>query len=246
MRKYPQKRLFVAPHLDDGAISFAGTLLAESKKPLVKTKTYIATVFSKSNYTKEGLGNTDEVTAIRQAEEKVAMSSIDAEPLFLGFSECPLRGYTISDPLDYPKQFNPKLDFGIIEKIAKCLGELFENFDEILIPLSHGEMAHIDHAVVRDASLQAWKRNGDLRVFIYEDIPYITEENQLRFSSLDGVVLKQTAIDLESKINLIQNYKSQPIDSWEKIIRIVAGNPPVERIWTVQFASALESLVNSI
>ena len=246
MSKYQQKRLFVAPHLDDCAISFAGTLLAESKNLCVKTKTYVVTVFSRSNFTKEGLKAADEITAVRQAEEKTVMSSFGLEPLFLGFLESPLRGYIISDPLDYPKQLKPELDTGIVEKIAKCLRELFEDFDEILIPLSYGEKAHIDHTIVRTASLLAHKHNADVHVSVYEDVPYITEAERSWFSSLDGIVLKQTAIDLEAKINLIQNYKSQPVDSWEEFIRAAAENPPVERRWTVQSASALESLVNSI
>ena len=67
-------------------------------------------------------------------------------------------------------------------------------------------------------------------------------------SSADAASLTSTltAIDLEAKINLIQNYKSQPVDSLEEFIRAAAENPPVERRWTVQSASALESLVNSI
>ena len=83
------KRLFLAPHLDDGAISFGGTLLAERVKHPIEIRTVVATVFSHSNYTKEGLGDEAAVTPIRQSEERAIMKSLGVDTLFMGFSRMP-------------------------------------------------------------------------------------------------------------------------------------------------------------
>src|SRR5271157_4591527 len=132
-----RRRLFVAPHLDDAAISFGGTLLADRADGNVRT--VVAVVFSRSNYTKEGLSDAGTVTPIRQAEEKAVMSFLGAGTLFMDFPECPLRGYTISDPLDYPRRIRPELDAGLVEELAGRFDGLFKDFDEVLVPLAVGE-----------------------------------------------------------------------------------------------------------
>lgn len=228
------ERLFVAPHMDDGAIAFSGTLLSERDELAMAAHTVVATVFSESNYTKHGLGDSRTVTPIRQGEEQSTMESIGVDTLFMGFPEAPLRGYTISDPLDYPKQFNPEFDTGTVEKIARKLDEIFGDYDEVLLPLALGEPTHVDHRIVRKASLQAWANHPDLSVRIYEDIPYIEQKYLDLISSLDGAELIETPIDLDKKLELIRNYRSQPIDAWESIIRHKAGQPPVERTWTIR------------
>ena len=109
------KRLFIAPHLDDCAISFGGTLLAERERSAL---TEVVSVFSRSNYTKAGLGDAETVTPLRQAEERCAMGGVGVKTLFLDALECPLRGYTIDNSLDYPRFVRPELDEGLVEKLA--------------------------------------------------------------------------------------------------------------------------------
>ena len=242
MKSLIRKRLFVAPHLDDAAISFGGTLLAEREKPAEEFRTLVATVFSRSNYTKEGLGDAVTITPIRQTEEKRVMGSINVTTLFLDFPECPLRGYTISDPLDYPKSIEPALDADIVEKVAECLDKLFKNFDDVVIPLAVGNLAHIDHRIVRQAATLAQKNNPNVIFRMYEDVPYISREDRDRVSSHDGFHLEEIAIDLEAKLNLIRGYRSQPIEAWESFIRRTAGKPPVERNWLVMGTDALDGL----
>ena len=236
------KRLFISPHLDDGAVSFGGTLLAERQKPSAEIRTLVATVFSRSNYTRTGLGDEAEVTPIRQAEEKSVMGSLGVDTLFLGFLECPLRGYTISDPLDYPKQLRPELDAGIVEKLAARFEEIFNSSDKVLIPLAIGEVAHVDHRIVRLAASLAWRSNPRLLLRLYEDAPYIEKEKRDRVSALKGFRLEEHPIDLEAKLNLIRGYKSQPMESWEDLIRQTAGQPPVERTWIVNKPTLLQHL----
>ena len=239
MKSRIKKRLFLAPHLDVGVISFAGTLLADKEKC---TETLVATVFSRSNYTKEGLGDAIKVTPIRQAEEKAIMDSIKVDTRFLDFPECPLRGYTISDPLDYPKFVRPELDGDIVEEITGCLRGLLGDFDEVIIPLAIGELAHVDHRIVREAATMAQRSNPRVICRVYEDTPYISCEDRDRVGRLEGFRLEETAIDLKEKLNLMRGYKSQPIEAWEHLICQAAGEPPVERQWLISEANALESL----
>jgi LmbE family N-acetylglucosaminyl deacetylase len=236
------ERLFLAPHLDDGAVSFGGTLLAETQKPSSEIRTLVATVFSRSNYTRAGLGDEAEVTPIRQTEEKSVMRSLGVDTLFLDFPECPLRGYTISGPLDYPKQIKPELDAGIVEKLAARLEEPFKRHEEVLVPLAIGEVAHVDHRIVRLAASLAWGSNPHLLLRLYEDAPYIGKEKRDRVSARQGFRLEECPIDLEAKLNLIRGYKSQPMESWEKLIRQTAGQPPVERTWIVNKPTLLQDL----
>jgi len=237
-----RQRLLIAPHLDDGALSLGGTLLAARQGPATGIRTRVATVFSRSNYTREGLGDVKVATPIRQAEERAVMSSIGVDVLFLGFLECPLRGYTISHPLDYPKQFLAELDAGIVERISGRLAALFAEFDEILVPLAVGERAHVDHRIVRTAASLAWKSHPAPSAQIYEDIPYIRKPHRDCVSALDGLRLVETAIDLEAKVRLTRGYESQPVEAWEPLLRQTAGNPPVERTWTVREPAVLERL----
>ena len=237
-----RKRLFVAPHLDDGAISFGGTLLAESAQRPRRMRTVVATVFSRSNYTRGGLGDAAVVTPIRQGEEKDVLGSLGVDSVFLGFPECPLRGYTISGPLDYPKRIRPELDADIVRKLAARLEELFRSSGEVLIPLAVGREAHVDHRIVRCAAAAAWRRASHLRVWLYEDAPYIGQANRDRVSALAGLALAEFPIDLEAKLKLIRGYASQPIESWEGLIRRTAGDPPVERTWTVSEPDVLEDM----
>ena len=235
------RRLFIAPHLDDGAVSFGGTLLAD-RESASDTRTVVATVFSRSNYTKDGLGDAAVVTPIRHAEEETVMGSLGVDVIFLDFLEAPLRGYTISDPLDYPRRIRPELDADTVHRIAERLDELFEEFDEVLAPLAVGDQAHVDHRIVRRAAAVAWKKNPGPVFRLYEDAPYIGQANRDRASALDGLQPEESPIDLEAKLDLIQGYVSQPIAAWEELIRRTAGHPPVERTWIVRDPRVLEQV----
>jgi LmbE family N-acetylglucosaminyl deacetylase len=242
MKLETRRKLYVAPHLDDGAISLGGTLLADGEKDTSKIQTVVATVFSRSNYTKKGLSDAAKVTPIRQAEEKEVMGSVGVATVFMGFGECPLRGYTISDPLDYPKLIKPELEAGVVEAIAESLDKLFKDFDEVAIPLAVGEGAHVDHRIVRKAATMSQRNNPDVIFGVYEDIPYISREDRDRIGVLGGFGLEETGIDLEAKLDLIRGYRSQPIEAWEDMIRQAAGRPPVERKWSITESGVLERL----
>ena len=234
------KRLLLAPHLDDAAISFGGTLLAEgaSRRPML-----VGTVFSLSNYTRAGLGDASVVTPIRQAEEKAVMSSIGVDTLFLGFPECPLRGYTISDPLDYPRRIKPELDGSTVAGLAMRLEEMIADVDEVFVPLAAGERGHVDHRIVRLAAVAAWRKIEPGPAFLlYEDVPYITQAQRDRVAVFPGLRLREQRIDLDAKLDLIAGYASQPTESWEPLIRRAAGAPPVERTWLVSEPQIVEDL----
>ena len=129
-----------------------------------------------------------------------------------------------------------------MEKLATRFEELFRSSDEVLVPLAIGGDAHVDHRTVRLAGALAWQSNPDLRLRLYEDAPYIGEENRDYVSALDGFRLEESPINLQAKLNLIRGYKSQPIESWEDLIRQTAGQPPVERTWMVDEPTFLKQL----
>lgn len=246
MQTETQQRLFLAPHLDDGALSFGGSLMAAQRVKPGGPHTVVATVFSRANYTKAGLGDPATVTFIRQNEERTVMGSIGVETLFLGFADCPLRGYTIRDPLDYPKHIKPELDQGLIPRLSARLGELFAAYDEVLAPLATGKSAHVDHRIVHQAAVAAWHACRGIRLILYEDVPYIEQDSRDTLSALDGLRAVTVPIDIEAKIELIQGYASQPIAEWEELIRRAAGDPPVERTWIVSVPPEKRLLIDSI
>ena len=244
MQTETPRRLFLAPHLDDGALSFGGSLMAAQRAQPGGPHTVVATVFSRANYTKAGLGDPAAVTPVRQNEERTVMGSIGVETLFLGFADCPLRGYTISDPLDYPKHIKPELDHGLIPRLTDKFGELFAAYDEVLAPLAIGENAHVDHRIVRQAAIAAWHACRRIRLILYEDVPYIGQDGRDVLSAFDGLRAVTVPIDIEAKIELIQGYASQPIAVWADLIRRAAGDPPVERTWIVSVPPGNKFLID--
>jgi len=225
--------LFIAPHLDDTAISCGGTFLARKHGPEAFRHTVAVTVFSRSNYTRTGLGDEQAVTRIRQQEERTVLGRLGIEPLFLDMPECPLRGYTIRDPLDYPKAVKAELDRDTAVRIADLLVPLLADREAVLLPLAMGPRAHVDHRLCRQAAIRAWQRFPHLAVWFYEDVPYIGASERRQLNTFQGLERQDTRIDLEAKLELIRGYASQPIEEWEQNIRNRAGRPPVERSWRI-------------
>lgn len=226
-------QLFIAPHLDDTAISCGGTLLAHKHDPVACRHMAAVTVFSRSNYTRDGLGAEEAVTRIRQREERTVLGRLGIVPVFLDVPECPLRGYTISDPLDYPKEVNAELDRDTGARIADLLVPLLASCETLLVPVATGPAAHVDHRLCRHAGLRAWTHSPRPNVVFYEDVPYVGAAERRRLNALRSLERHETKIDLEAKLELIRGYTSQPIDEWETNIRARAGRPPVERTWQV-------------
>gem|GEM_PF-2791077 len=238
------QRVYIGPHLDDVVISCGGTLHARCCSSDHSEPPLVVTVFSRSNYTREGLGNEREVTPLRQQEERTVLAELGIEPVFLDLPECPLRGYTIQDPLDYPKTLKPELDAKTVEQVAERLAPLLRNCAAVYLPLGLGTAAHVDHRLCRAAALRAQQRFPRIAVWFYEDVPYIVGPVREALKRLPNVEQQQTGIDLDAKLELIRGYRSQPIDAWENMIREQAGQPPVERTWRVQDSRVLTSLAD--
>jgi len=125
------------------------------------------------------------------------------------------------------------------------LAGLLDGFDEVLAPLAVGEPAHVDHRLVRQAAAAAWRPRRPRRrpaLRLYEDAPYIGRDVRDAVSATAGLRLAESAIDLEAKLTLVRGYASQPIESWEPLIRRTAGDPPAERTWSVDKPEALDDL----
>jgi LmbE family N-acetylglucosaminyl deacetylase len=146
--------LYVAPHLDDIALSCAGGVLARARSG---RRVVACTVFTKSGDA--------EIDRTRSDEDARAMAFARAERVDLGFDDAPVRlGVAASFralALDAP------IDRGLVRELTRVLAAEIRRVaaTEVWLPLGIG--GHIDHRTVFAASAAA----GPLARF-YEDRPY--------------------------------------------------------------------------
>jgi len=146
--------LYVAPHLDDIALSCAGGVLARAR---ARRRVVACTVFTKS-------GDAD-IDRTRAAEDARAMAIAGAERIDLGFADAPIRiGVRASFrclALDAP------IDRALVRELTRALAAEIRRVGatEVWLPLGIG--GHIDHRTVFAARAAA----GPLARF-YEDRPY--------------------------------------------------------------------------
>lgn len=201
-----------SPHCDDAALSLGGAI----KNDLVERDICIYDIFSVSNYTimQQGTGNPEEVTKIRNEEERRVMELLGADFELWGYPEPLLRnGYThldnIFDPEGKPK--SDKLYTEIESKVRSiCESNPTAN---IFFPMGLGY--HIDHLIVASIGLNILRKHPNLKVYFYEDQPYVGG------ISLDEVAhfVQSSNPNFEShtfafnnildKMSILKHYKSQ-------------------------------------
>jgi LmbE family N-acetylglucosaminyl deacetylase len=145
---------YVAPHLDDIALSCAGGVLARAR---AGRRVVACTVFTKSGDVA--------IDRARAAEEATAMALVHAEHVELGFDDAPIR-------LGRPPSFralalDAEVDPRTVRLVEAALAAEIERVrpTEVWFPLGIG--GHIDHRTVYEASAAA-----GAKARFYEDRPY--------------------------------------------------------------------------
>lgn len=210
------RALFISPHLDDVALSCAGTLcrhLAEGDPCLV------ATVFTEmsepvSEYAREfnrecglGVDDTHLLWQLRRQEDRDAAAVLNTPFVWLGFVDAIYRGYhSDAELFGVPK---PE-DRIVAERIAATLVGLWEKTCAavVYLPLAIGE--HVDHQLC--AGLGMTLVAAGAHVVFYEDYPYAEHPGALA-RRLDGSTLQRRAVDItphvSRRIEAVDCYRTQ-------------------------------------
>ena len=180
-----------SPHYDDFLFFLGGYVLEMKLKDKLRTKRFSnISVFSRSNYLERDVtGNKDlslervkYVTGIRFVEDLECLDDLLGVHNYcyrvMGEEEGQMRGSALHEgegemEMAYGNyQTMEPCDWGIIERMEACIGELAGHEDTALIlPLSM--KGHIDHFVVREAGVRVINRGPCKAAFYFaEDKPY--------------------------------------------------------------------------
>ncbi|GBD08633.1 2'-N-acetylparomamine deacetylase [Candidatus Thermoflexus japonica] len=238
----------LSPHLDDAALSCGGTLyrLRREGHPVEVITVFAGDpVFPLSPFARalhERWGGGEEAMAMRRAEDREALSLLQATPIHWPFPDTLYRRDAHGQPLCQDREDlfrSPHPDEAIwIVRIQEALSALsWEEGDLLLAPLALG--GHVDHRLVRMA-VEGWRQPGILRGF-YEDFPYAEWEGFSGLPEASSHRVELTDEDLEVRAKAIRAYRSQwPIffaTEAEILERIRAyalragGDVPAERFW---------------
>jgi LmbE family N-acetylglucosaminyl deacetylase len=167
-------------------------------------------------------GQPADVIAVRQAEDRVAMSVLGADYLRLNLTDCIYRGrpeqgewyYNNDDELFGPVH---PLDLLLSTQIVAAVNELapFDPQATLYAPLAVGR--HVDHQLARAAAWQL--RQQGWRVAFYEDYPYVdsallTTLGKPEYHPLPAALAEMSAAQLQPQTNFFSEENLQPkIDS---------------------------------
>lgn len=178
-----KKIMVFEPHSDDAALSVGGTML----KMMNQCEFTIVTLASRSNFTSYYYSNrdyfeTEKITKLRLEESSLFARSVNGRHHNLNLNEAVLRYFDGNWSHEWFKENrgsvsafqSHRYSAQELEKWINTVYSCLQNgeFDEVWIPAGIGE--HVDHALTRDASLQAIARYSptiDI-VKMYEDVPY--------------------------------------------------------------------------
>lgn len=242
------RRLVVAPHFDDGALSCGGALAlwaAAGEAPAVVTVCAGRPAGALSEFARfqhARWGEEADLVGRRRAEDREALAILGATPVWLPYLDCIYRGERYPDEAAI---FGPVAadEAELVEKIAVDLATLWGETEEavLLIPLGLGN--HVDHQLVRAAG--DWLLSLDLPVAWYEDFPYAARAGGAEQAAAltAGLRAEVAAIGevLDRKVAAIAAYQSQlPVlfDSAAAMpaavrayAEAVGGGAPAERYW---------------
>lgn len=172
-------RIYLSPHLDDGALSCGGQI---SRAVRGGERVLVATLFAApepagplselATMLHRGWGLPDgRVIAIRRDEDRKACRALGAEPLHLELPEAPYRRHSESGE---PLYAGAKALFGSVadgdEGTRAALRASLEELPparRVIAPLAVG--GHVDHVLVRGAA----ERCFGSALEHYEDFPYV-------------------------------------------------------------------------
>jgi len=241
----------LSPHLDDAALS-CGALLAALPSGVDRVALTIcagdATAGGGASVRK---GFTE--PAIRRAEDRAALATIDCHPIHLGFADAIDRYRNSGAPIYNKMEFLGDIDPDDREHSAavqSLIGRLCCHLGvtAVLAPLSIGR--HVDHWIAAQAGLAL---DGIVEaLWLYEDVPYMLPDNQVGSGQDDSASamkrLGVTALDslevpvhIEDKTALVGHYASQvgalfgDEDGVRTTLRRITDSDgqPCERLWRV-------------
>ncbi len=225
-------KVVFSPHIDDAFLSLGGLILNWIDN---NEEVHVVDIFSISNYTKNGVGDSTEITEKRKNEELSISKNTDVKISFLDFPECLLRGYKMKKEKPfYPDRINKEIDKDLLEKLE---GEALKKVNKTAccyFPLGVG--SHVDHLLVRDLSeILISKKLIEMTAF-YEDVPYIGwHALPKQFIERLNLIPHIESIDMYKKMKVVENYDSQIEGEWIRVMKNHASkllkNEKAERVW---------------
>ncbi len=225
-------KVIFSPHIDDAFLSLGGSILNWIDN---NEEVRVVNIFSISNYTKDGVGDSREITEKRKNEELNVSKITDVKVSFLDFPECLLRGYKMKEETPfYPDMINEEIDKALLEKVEKAALKEIDRAAYCFFPLGAG--SHVDHLLVRDLGETLISKKIIKRIAFYEDIPYIgwyaLPEQFIKKMNLNPHI---ETIEMQRKIKVVENYHSQIEEEWVKAMKNYASkllkNKKAERVW---------------
>jgi LmbE family N-acetylglucosaminyl deacetylase len=232
--------LILAPHADDAALSVA----AAARGPRV----VVATVFGRSNYTREGEFHrgSRRITARRRAEDARWTRAVGVSWRWLALPEAGLR---IGASFAHVFAAQDDTDQASPPELAEELARLFDQTAPRVVFAPLGLGLHIDHLAVRNVA-RLLARERRIPVVFYEDLPYansLSEHAIARFVRAFDRALHPVYLPLgeglEEKLSRLALYPSQLGAEEISSVRAHAGRwgEPAERVWSRVLASRLGS-----
>jgi LmbE family N-acetylglucosaminyl deacetylase len=194
----PYQRVYLSPHLDDAALSCGGRIYQERRAGLpVLVVTVMAgdppleamdVSFVAALHTRWELDSHSNPVAARRAEDREALSILDAAGLYWEWPDCIYRRHSQTGDLMYQSEatlFGPvhPAEKALIEELARRLTDLpLASGGQVYAPLTVG--GHVDHRLVRHAAEMWGPPQGKL--VYYEDYPYVERSEALAMVLGDG------------------------------------------------------------
>jgi LmbE family N-acetylglucosaminyl deacetylase len=228
MLQQPFHRIYLSPHLDDAALSCGGLIHQECQAGLeVLVVTVLAgdppsaakempTPILAELHTRWELEKTSNPVAARRAEDRAAMSILDADYAHWEWPECVYRRHPHSGVFLYPSEESlwgaaDPAEKGLIAQLARRLDELpLAPGGQVYVPLTVG--GHVDHHLVSEA-VKAWGVPEGEQVF-YEEYPYAEHPSALTAALGDHIGWRAEIVPLDdaalaAKAQAVACYRSQ-------------------------------------
>lgn len=211
----------VSPHQDDAVISL-GQLLLEFYGTGI-----ILNVFTISDSNIQNFTGTEEITRVRDAEEKSVITDYKVEVKNGGFKDCELRGIAWDNHL-------ANVDLSLLTEVSDWILRELSNIDgkyDLFMPAAFG--LHPDHyltilAFTVDKILTLVRKRVQ-NIYLYGEQPYLSENNgrHCGHAMLQGFTSGKYPIASNIKSQMLGHYPSQL--SSER--REVLSELPYEYYW---------------